>query len=101
MSDSLQPHRLEPTRLLIPWNSLGKNKGVGSHSLLQEIFLTQRWNPGLLRCRQIILGHTHLKKELLLQNSISGQGKKSSIESNNTHQIFNLAQVFIVFLNVI
>ena len=28
-----------------PWNSLGQNTGVGSLSLLQGIFPTQRWNP--------------------------------------------------------
>ena len=33
MSNSLQPHELHPTRLLCPWNSSGKNTGVGSHSL--------------------------------------------------------------------
>ena len=27
---------------------------LGSHSLLQRIFLTQRWNPDLLHCRQIL-----------------------------------------------
>ena len=42
-----------PPRLLCPWNSPGKNAGVGCHSLLQGIFLTQGWNPGLLQCRQI------------------------------------------------
>ena len=30
----------------------GKNTGVGCHFLLQGIFLTQRWNPGLLHYRQ-------------------------------------------------
>ena len=35
MSDSLQPHGLEPTRLLCPWDSPGKNTGVGSYFLLQ------------------------------------------------------------------
>ena len=35
MSNSLPPHRLELPRLLCPWNFLGKNTGVGSHSLLQ------------------------------------------------------------------
>ena len=34
-----------------PWNSLGKNTGVGSHSLLQGIFPTQGSNPGLPHCR--------------------------------------------------
>ena len=36
MSDSLQPHGLYS-----PWNSQGQNTGVGSQSLLQEIFPTQ------------------------------------------------------------
>ena len=31
-----------------PWNSPGKNAGVGCHSLLQEIFPTQGSNPSLL-----------------------------------------------------
>ena len=35
MSDSVQPHRLQPTRLPYPCNSPGKNIGVGCHFLLQ------------------------------------------------------------------
>ena len=35
MSDSLRPHGLQPTRLLRPWDSPGKNTGVGCHFLLQ------------------------------------------------------------------
>ena len=41
---TLQPHGLKPTRLLGPWNSPAKNTGVGSHSLLQGIFLIQGSN---------------------------------------------------------
>ena len=33
MSDSVRPHKWQPTRL--PWDSLGKNTGVGCHFLLQ------------------------------------------------------------------
>ena len=36
------------TRLLSPWNSPGKNTGVGCHFLLQGIFPTQGFNPWLL-----------------------------------------------------
>ena len=50
----LQPHGLQPDRLLCPWDSLGKNTGVGCHSLLQGIFPTQESNPGLPHCRQIL-----------------------------------------------
>ena len=35
MSDSVQPHRRWPTRLPPPWDSPGKNTGVGCHFLLQ------------------------------------------------------------------
>ena len=35
MSDPVQPHRRQPTRLLHPWDSPGKNTGVGCHFLLQ------------------------------------------------------------------
>ena len=35
MSNSVQPHRRQPTRLPYPWDSLGKNTGMGCHFLLQ------------------------------------------------------------------
>ena len=35
MSDSLRPHGLQPTRFLRPWDSPGRNTGVGYHFLLQ------------------------------------------------------------------
>ena len=35
MSDSVRPRRRQPTRLLRPWDSPGKNTGVGCHCLLQ------------------------------------------------------------------
>ena len=35
VSDSVRPHRRQPTRLLRPWDSPGKNAGVGCHVLLQ------------------------------------------------------------------
>ena len=35
VSDPVQPHRWQPTRLPHPWDSPGKNTGVGCHFLLQ------------------------------------------------------------------
>ena len=49
-----QPYGLQPTRLLCPWGFPGKDTGVGSYFLLKGIFLTQRSNPHLLHCRQIL-----------------------------------------------
>ena len=54
MSDSLQPHRLLPARLLCPQDSPGKNTGMGSHPLLQRIFPTQGSDLDLLHFRQIL-----------------------------------------------
>ena len=46
-SDSVQPHRLQPARLLCPRDSPGKITGVGYDFLLQGIFPTQGSNPCL------------------------------------------------------
>ena len=46
VSDSLQPHGLQPARLLCPWNFSGKNTGVSCHFPL--IFPTQGSNLRLL-----------------------------------------------------
>ena len=45
---TLQPHGLQPTRLLCPWDFRGKNTGMGCHALLQVIFLSQGLNLDLL-----------------------------------------------------
>ena len=62
VSDSLRPHGLQPTRLLCPWDSPGKNTGVGCHFLLQGIFPTQGSNLWLLsllhwQARSLSLSH--------------------------------------------
>ena len=54
VSHSWWPHGLQPSRLLCPWDSPGKNTGVGCHALLQGIFSTQGSYPGLLHCRRIL-----------------------------------------------
>ena len=56
---SLRPHGLSPARLLRPWNSPGKNTGMGCHALLQGIFPTQGSNLGLLHFRQILYCLSH------------------------------------------
>ena len=48
VSNSLQPHRLRPTRFLRQWNFPGKNTRAGCHFLLQGILPTQALNPCLL-----------------------------------------------------
>ena len=54
VSDSCDPMDCSLPSSFCPWDFPGKNTWVGSHSLLQGIFLTQGLNPALLHCRQIL-----------------------------------------------
>ena len=58
VSNSLWPHG-RPHGLYSPWNSSGQNTGVGSLSLLQELFPTRGSNPGLLHYRRILYQLSH------------------------------------------
>ena len=63
----LGSQELWPTRLLWPWDSPGKNTGVGCHFLLQRIFPTQGSNLGLTHCRQMLY---HLRHQGSLIESV-------------------------------
>ena len=66
MSNSLRPHGLHPARLLCPWDSLGKNTGVGCHFILQGIFLTQGLNLCFLHCQADSLPLSHQESPCVL-----------------------------------
>ena len=66
VTDSLQSHGLQPVRLLCPRDSLGKNTGVGCHTLFQGMFPTWGSNPGLLHCRPILYHLSHQGKKPLV-----------------------------------
>ena len=51
------------TRLLRPWDFLGKSTGVGCHFLLQGFFPTQGSNPGLPHCRQMLYRLSHQRSD--------------------------------------
>ena len=68
--DSGRPLGLQPTKLLCPRDSPGKNTGVCSHALLQGIFPTQGWNPHLLcllhwQVNSLLLSHQGSPKHSL------------------------------------
>ena len=73
MSDSLQPQGLQPTRLLCPWDSSGKNTGVGSCSLLQGNLP----NPGIkprsrtLQMLQTLVSEPPGKPKTMIQLKLS------------------------------
>ena len=43
VSDSMNPHGLQPVRFPCPWNFPGENTGVGQHVLLQRIDAFELW----------------------------------------------------------
>ena len=47
MFDSVRPHRRQPARLHRPWDSPGKNTGVGCHCLLRRTHLPHKITPGV------------------------------------------------------
>ena len=68
ISNSLWPHGL-----FNPGNSPGQNTGVGSLSLLQEIFPSQESNWDLLHCRQILYQLSYLTTKATLISTFSVQ----------------------------
>ena len=73
--------------LYSPWNSPGKNTGMGTLSLLQGIFPTQGSNLGLLHCRRILY--------LLSQQ---GANFKCSLSKNETRPGASVLQLLLVLL---
>ena len=86
VSGSLQPHGLYG-----PWDSPGKNTGVGRLSLLQGIFPTQRSNPGLLHCRWILYQLSHQGRPQTTMN-----GLQRSSQRNNRLEIVLIMQAQVI-----
>ena len=84
---------LGPHGLYSPWNSLGQNTGVGSLSLLQGIFPTQRLNPGLPHCRWILYQLSHKGSPRILGWVAYPFSSGSSWPSNWT-RVFHIAGGF-------
>ena len=80
------PHGLQPNRKFhCPWNSPGKDTGVGSHSLLQGILPTQRLNLCLLHCRWTLYHMSHEGQVFLsFLSSLWHHGCQSSLDGCST-----------------
>ena len=61
------PMKCSPPGFLCPWDSPGKNPGVGSSSLLQGIFPTRGSNPGLPHRRWILYQLSHQGSPRILE----------------------------------
>ena len=104
LSNSLRPCGLQPARLLCPWDSPGRNTGVGSHFLLQGIFLTQGQNLAALPYRQILYHLSPqgspggLKVYLTLMTLKTYLFNKSATQTS--FYPLNLGPIYVIFRNV-
>ena len=88
VSDSLQP-----TRLLCPWNSPGKNTGVSCHFLLQRIFPTQGWMWPNPHCRWMLLPSELLGNPMVLSKHSESRQRLLKIfilseKARHNHTVF-------------
>ena len=93
---TLQSHGLQPARLLCPWDSPGKNAGVGCHFLLQGIFLTQGLNPSLLHWQADSLLLSHQGYPLVIYHDL----KNLSVSPSNKINLYYAAWQFYNILNI-
>ena len=100
-SCSVVSHSLQPHGLHSPWNSPGKNTGVGSLSLLQGIFPTQGLNPGLPHCRQILYQLNHKWSPRILEWIANPFSKGSSQSRNRTGVSCIAGRFFIIVYTLI
>ena len=77
-----------------PWNSPGRNTGVGSLSPLQGIFPTQGSNPGLPNCRQILYQLSHKGSPRILEWVAYPFSRGSSQPRNQTGVSFIAGRFF-------
>ena len=83
------PTVCNPTDWSLPGSSVhgdspGKNIGVGCHAFLQGIFPTQKLNPGLPHCRQILYHLSHQGSPKILESVAYPFAKESSQPRNQT-----------------
>ncbi|KAB0359855.1 hypothetical protein FD754_004011, partial [Muntiacus muntjak] len=79
VSDSVRPHRRQPTRLPHPWDSPGKNTGVGCHFLLQCIKVKSESESSSKSSVKIgpIMNDTQKGRCIIISNLANDLGKKS------------------------
>ena len=90
MDCSLPSSSVQPTKLFCPWDSPGKNTGVGCHSLLQGIFFTQGSN---LHCRQILYQLSHKGSPRLLEG-VAYPFSRGSSQPRNWTRVSCIAEGF-------
>ena len=77
---------------------LSKNTGVGTHSLLQGIFLTHGSNPPLLHCRQVLYHLTHQGDPATFYIKRQTMDIDSCLENSSSHHPL-ICQLWLLCVN--
>ena len=105
MSDSVRPHRRQPARLPSPWDSPGKNTGVGCHFLLQCIKVKTESEVALLATPWTAAYQAPPSMRFSLQEYWSGVPLPSPLFPLNAFKIpflsLNFDTLIIIYLKVI
>ena len=90
MSDSSQPHEIQPTRLLHPWNFLGKRTGVGCHFCDLHQFSSVQFSSVTESCLTVCDPMNHSTPGLLSITNSQSSHRLMSIElvMPSSHLIF-------------
>ena len=102
MSDSVLPHRWQPTRLPRPWDSPGKNTGIGCHFLLQCMKVKSESEVGqscLTLCDPMDCSLPGSSVHGIFQARVLEWGAVAF--SNNSHNIINFLLVEIKVLSLL
>ena len=76
-------------------DSPGKNTGVGCHTLLQGIFPTQGYSPGILYCRQILYHLSHQRSPRIQEWVVYPFSRGTSQPRNQTRVSYIAGGLFI------
>ena len=84
ISESFAIHRLQPPKLLYPWNFPGKNTGMSCHFFLQGTFPTQGWKLHLLHWQADSLPLSRQGSPYISRLDLGGKGIR--IKSRNSFE---------------
>ena len=84
MSDSVRPHRRQPTMLPRPWDSPGKSTGVGCHCLLRTVALISHNSKVMLKILQAKIQH-YVNSEFKMLKLVSEKAEEPG--SNCQHPL--------------
>ena len=115
MSNSSQPHGLQPTRLLRPWDSPSKSTGVGCHCLLHSFdqmdicwqnnvsafnMLSRLVITFLPRSKHLLISWLQSPSAVILEPPKIKSATVSTVSLSTCHEVVGLDAMILVFYKI-